>query len=281
MKCMTAKDIRKILPRRKKDSHKWDNGSVLCVGGSEEYVSAIIYAGMAAYRSGCDIVTIAAPSRIAWAIHAHNLDLLTIKYKGTHFQTKHVKDIVKQSEKFDVVLLGPGLGMKSASFVKRLVKELVKRKKRLVIDADALKVVRLKDVDNAILTPHKREFEILMKNSKMKSEDMKRLQKELKSNVLLLKGAADTIISAKSICYNRTGNAGMTAGGTGDVLAGLCAGLYAQTKDAVDAARIAAYVNGAAGDICLKKRGYGFTASDVLEECRTVLREFGQMHKRI
>ncbi len=65
MKFITKKDIK--LPKRSSGSHKGQNGSVLAVGGSKDYIGAITLAGLAALRSGCDLVKVAAPEKVAWA----------------------------------------------------------------------------------------------------------------------------------------------------------------------------------------------------------------------
>ena len=82
----------------------------------------------------------------------------------------------------------------------------------------------------------------------------------------------EKILILSKTYYNKTGNAGMTKGGTGDVLAGLCAGLLAQEKDLFKAACAAAYANGKAGNLLLKKYGWGFTASDLIEKLPTILK---------
>ena len=90
-----------------------------------------------------------------------------------------------------------------------------------------------------------------------------------KNNIILLKGRIDIIISKDKILYNKTGNAGMTKGGTGDVLAGLCAGFLAQSKDLLQSSINAAYFNGLIGDILLKKKkGFTYLASDMVEEIK-------------
>ena len=87
------------------------------------------------------------------------------------------------------------------------------------------------------------------------------------NNVLLVKGPTDLIISANKIAFNRTGNQGMTKGGTGDILAGLAAGFLAKSKDLFKSAVAASYINGFVGDQLLrKKKGYTFIASDILDD---------------
>jgi len=257
------------LKKRNAGSHKGDNGIVAAVGGSKEYVGGIYFAGLACLRSGADLVYIAAPEKVAWAINSMNPDLMTVKLRGNYVNAGHSKQIGALLKKADVLLIGPALGLQkeTSSFVKRLIEGTTLPK---VIDADAVKVVDLKKVKNAILTPHQREFKILLKNSKLND---KNFRQHLGNNVVLLKGPVDKIISKNRVALNRTGNAGMTVGGTGDILAGLCAGFLAQGNSLFDSARAAAKVNGRIGDRLKKKLGYGFISSDFLPEIARAVRK--------
>ncbi|GAG48733.1 unnamed protein product, partial [marine sediment metagenome] len=232
MQYISKKDIK--LPERKKTSKKGDNGRVLVIGGSKDYVGAVALAGLAALRSGVDWVTVAVPEKVGWAINTLSPDLVVKKYKGDDFCASRAKDILKFEKNFDAVLIGNGIGMHASSFVKKYVKET---KKPLVIDADALKHIKLQDVKNSILTPHSKEFNILLKNSKLNKNNYK---KYLKNNIILLKGPVDQIISTSKTYYNETGNPGMSKAGTGDVLAGLCIGFLGQglslSQSAINAA---------------------------------------------
>ena len=60
---MKITEVKKLM-RRNPDSHKGESGHVLLIGGSENYVGALVLAGIAALRSGCDLVTIAAPEKL-------------------------------------------------------------------------------------------------------------------------------------------------------------------------------------------------------------------------
>ncbi|PIN87286.1 NAD(P)H-hydrate dehydratase [Candidatus Woesearchaeota archaeon CG10_big_fil_rev_8_21_14_0_10_44_13] len=262
------------MPKRKKASHKGDFGTVMIIGGSADFAGAPILAATAAksvLRAGADIAKLAAPAKVAWAANALSPDIITKKYKGDYFTMRHSNDIIKEARKADVIQIGCGIGRKkeTMAFIKKVVKNLTRMKKPMVIDADALKAIRLQDVDNSILTPHRKEFEILLKNSRLKSDDYR---KKLRNNVMLLKGPIDMIVSKDKIAYNSTGNPVMTKGGTGDVLAGLCAGFLAQTRDLFRSACMAAYLNGKVGDYLLKKRGRTFIASDIVENLHLVLR---------
>ena len=92
------------------------------------------------------------------------------------------------------------------------------------------------------------------------------------NNIVLLKGKIDAVISKDNILFNKTGNAGMSKAGTGDVLSGLTAGFLAQNKDLLQSAINAAYFNGLIGDILLKKKkGFSYLASDMVEEIKKIV----------
>ncbi|MEM4247233.1 MAG: NAD(P)H-hydrate dehydratase, partial [Candidatus Woesearchaeota archaeon] len=244
MKKITARDI-SLRPRRK-SSHKGDNGTVLVIGGSEDYVGAPALVGMSALavlRSGADLVTVAAPEKVAWTINAIAPDLITKKIKCANFTPKNVPEVLELANKADVVEIGNGISLTTGA--KEFIKLFVEHYRRpLVIDAAALRVVRIQDVSGSVLLPHAMELKELLTNSRLSEKE---LQVHLGSNVLVKKGHPVTeIISKNKRVISCTGNAGMTHGGTGDVLAGIVAGLMAQGNDAFSAACAAAFVNGKA-----------------------------------
>ncbi len=296
------------LMHRKHDAHKGQSGHVLIIGGSEDYVGATALAGIAALRSGCDLVTIAAPEKVAWAVNALSPDIMTKKLKGTYLVPKHIKALLLETseianrnlpalarskmaisesaqehapraavlDKYTVIALGNGIGLRWGT--KRFCKKLMRatKNKLKVIDADAIKLLSLQEIQNAIITPHARELDILLENSslvkinqiKNKEEKAHTLQKHVGNNVLLLKGPIDYIISKDEIKKISGGNPGMAKAGTGDVLAGLCAGFLAQTHDRFKSAEAASTINKQIGDSLSKKRGYSFIASDMLGEIK-------------
>ena len=277
-----------VLPNRNPGSHKGDNGLVLGIGGSEDYVGAITLAGLAALRSGADMVKILAPEKVAWAINAYSPDLVTVKLKDAYFKTRDFRTVQNLMDKFDVLLIGNGIGLnkETKKFCANAIKKIKKSK---VIDADAIKSISMKGVENSIITPHSMELEYFLVNSKIsksmidkigseknmikKSQLIKKITQKFldKNNIILLKGKIDVIISRDKIFYNKTGNAGMTKGGTGDVLAGLCAGFLAQSKNLLQSAINAAYCNGLIGDILLKKKkGFTYLASDMVGEIKNL-----------
>jgi len=287
MKFLTRNDIK--MPKRKKGSHKGNNGLVLAVGGSNDFVGAIALAGLAALRSGCDLVKIIAPEKAAWAINAYSPDLMTKKMEGGYINAKYFEIVKEEMEKYDVLLIGNGIGLRNESrnFCKKIIKEIKKFK---VIDADAIKSISMDDCENSIITPHSKELEYFLINSKInklivskinkeknimkKSQLIKKITKNFlnKNNIILLKGKIDLIISKDKLFFVKGGNPGMTKGGTGDVLAGLCAGFLAQSKDILQSSINASYFNKKIGDILLKKKkGFTYLASDMVEEINKVI----------
>ncbi|MBW2980976.1 NAD(P)H-hydrate dehydratase [Candidatus Woesearchaeota archaeon] len=265
MKNLSKKDT--VIPKRKPKSHKGDNGRVLIIGGSKDYVGAVALAGLAALRTGVDWVTVAVPEKVGWAINALTPDLVVKKYKGDDFCASRAKDVLKLAQGFDAVLIGNGIGMNAKQFCKTFLSKI---NKPCVIDADAIKAINIQSINNCILTPHKKEFNIFLKNSKLNENNYRT---KLKNNIILLKGPIDTIISKNKTAYNKTGNPGMTKAGTGDVLAGLCVGFVGQGIDLFSSACNAAYINGALGDLQLKKKkGFSYIASDLLEDVKKVLK---------
>ena len=280
---MNINQLRKLMDR-KKTSHKGENGHALVIGGSEEYVGAVTLAGLAALRSGCDLVTVASPEKVAWAVNRYSPDLMTIKVRAA-FTVKLAKDMVKQVEKYDAILIGNGITKRADKFCHYFIRKCPKYK---VIDADALKGLSFKEFSNSILTPHEKELEQMLINSnkdfllpKLREANPKEkadiLQGNLRyflqnDNVLIVKGPTDIIISKNKIAFNRTGNQGMTKAGTGDVLAGICVGFLAKTGDLFKSAVAASYINGYVGDMLLKKKhGYSFIASDIIEDLKKIL----------
>jgi hydroxyethylthiazole kinase-like uncharacterized protein yjeF len=266
-KIANLKQLNSLL-QRKKESHKGDNGRVLVIAGSSLFAGAAILSSVAALRVGADIVALACPQPVGNAMNCYCPDIIVKKLKGDHLKLTHSRQITEFARKFDILLIGNGIGQEPST--KKLINKLLKNKmiasKLKVIDADALKLIDIRYVSNTILTPHKVEYQTLLNNSNLKSIE------EIGNNVIILKGAVDQIITKDKTILNKTGNSGLAKAGTGDVLAGLCAGILANTKDLQASAQAAAWLNGHIGDILLKKKkGYYYIASDLIKEINDLL----------
>jgi hydroxyethylthiazole kinase-like uncharacterized protein yjeF len=256
-----------LINKRFESSHKGDNGRILVIGGGA-YTGAPALAGMAALRSGADIATIATPSCISHIVAGFSPNLIVRDLEGDHLNTKNLDVLMDLIPRHDVVVLGMGLGRDPETT--EAISKIIPMCNKVVIDADAL----LPDMPfKGIITPHAGEFRRIsgislpdpyQSNYSERIEPLKRYAKEL-GLVVLLKGRVDLITDGEIVRGNATGNAGMTVGGTGDVLAGITASFYSRAS-ALRAAVAAAFVNGRAGDLVQKEKDYGLLATDLIEK---------------
>lgn len=291
MKFAKLSDVKACYKPRSAYSHKGENGRVLIVGGSKDLVGApalAAAAALAALRAGVDLVVVAAPEKPGWVINQYSPDIIVKKFRGEVFSARHVKEISSLAKGFDAVLIGPGLGRKkkTLAFAKALVNKIEKIKIKggkipLVLDADAIKACAgMRFSCPAVITPHAREFEVFSGVKVPRRRNAPEVAKTVKAAAkkhnctILLKGHTDVISDGRDVKLNRTGNAGMTVGGTGDVLAGICAALLALRNQPFSAACAAAYINGKAGDMLLKSKGYGFVAGDLPGEIPKIIKNF-------
>jgi NAD(P)H-hydrate epimerase len=278
-------DVALIAKPRRPDTHKYDYGVVLIVGGSPLYAGAPALAAMAALKAGVGLALVAAPSSAAPYIKSFSPDMIVYDLRTEWIDEEAARRIRELGllERVNVVVLGPGLGFNEATVAgfKDLLAEVVGRGLRALIDADGLKALSKlgpppKPLDLA-LTPHGGEFKALMGEEPPRglaeaAEAARKLALKYGS-VVLLKGHRSIITDGSRVKVNRTGNPGMAVGGVGDVLSGLAAGFMAQGATTFQACCAASYINGRAGDLAAAERGYHFTASDLLNVVPKALRE--------
>lgn len=151
--------------------------------------------------------------------------------------------------------------------------------KKFVLDAGALQELKLgwlkKLTATPILTPHHEELSRLARNNGFATTgDFLNFWQEAALGILLLKGENDEIfLPDKEKVHVAGGNAGMTRGGTGDVLAGLVAGLYA-TNEAKLSAILGSFFNKKAGEDLADKVGFNFNASDLSDQLPLTMKRF-------
>ncbi|MFB6179398.1 MAG: NAD(P)H-hydrate dehydratase [Halorientalis sp.] len=257
---------------RDPQSHKGDHGEVLIVGGGP-YTGAPALAAQSAFRAGADLVRVACPDSVAKEIQSFEEGIIMRPFAGEMLRPANVDELLDRAVEHDVVVFGPGLG--NAKGTLTAVEEfLAEFDGRAVVDADALQVVSDADTDATLLcTPHQGELRKMGGETTADWRERDDLVTEFAAEIehtLLVKGAYDVISDGETTRVNRTGNPGMTVGGTGDVLAG-AAGALLCTQDPIDAGAVAAYANGRAGDIVVEDRGFGLTATDLLAELPTAL----------
>jgi hydroxyethylthiazole kinase-like uncharacterized protein yjeF len=266
-------DIQPFL-KRPATNHKGDAGRVLVIGGGP-YSGAPALAALSALRAGADIVTVAAPKNVSDIIASFSPDLIVRALSGDILLKEDIDLLARLISRHDVVVMGMGLGTEDETIC--AIEKIVPLCKKAVIDADAL-LPRLVPLLNKkiIITPHTGEMKRL--SGLDVPHDLKERVKMIKDFAndndvtVLLKGAVDIISDGVEVRANRTGNAGMTVGGTGDVLAGLTSALFARCDSPLEAAASGAFINGAAGDLAFKEFGYGLLATDVIDQIPEVMK---------
>lgn len=249
------------------DSHKGQNGKLLIIAGSKLFHAASLWPLTVASRM-LDMVFYA-------SVPENNQLVQDAKEEFRNGIVIPRDQLDHYMNEADAVLIGPGLPrpdgqQEGDDDTKGLTERLLKAypDKKWVIDGGSLQTidpaVLLGLTETPILTPHQKEFEMLFD-----SKDISEVAKKYNA-VVLLKGVEDTVCSPKECTRIRGGNAGMTKGGTGDVLAGLVASLYTK-NDAFLSATAGSYINKKAGEELEKTVGIYFNASDLALEISKIL----------
>ena len=271
--------IRRLLPRRARDTHKGDYGKMLLLCGSRGFTGAAALAARGALRTGAGLVYLAVPESI-YAIEAVKLTepvVLPLPEEEGMLCEASLAKIGELLPKMDAVLFGSGSGIGPGT--EKVLEFLLKNAEcPLVLDADGITLAaRHKDILRdrlapTILTPHDGEFARLKPIDAPRPEQTMAMARELGA-VLLRKGHR-TLITDGCVCWeNRTGNPGMATGGSGDVLSGIILSLLGQGLAPVEAAAAGAWLHGAAGDLAAERLGeYGMLPGDLVEELPRLLK---------
>lgn len=281
------KMVRGWLPGRAADSHKGNYGSVLVVAGSAGMTGAACLAAEAAARTGAGLVTLAVPEGLHQIVETKLTEVMTYplpQEKSQSLSPEALPVIMSLLDKADVLALGPGLSTNPGTV--RLVRELLgKISSPCVLDADGLNALAghtdifKKAGAPLVLTPHPGEMARLtgLGTADIARDRLAGAEKysSLWQSVLVLKGAPSLVAAPGGNVYvNSTGNPGMAAGGSGDVLTGIIAGLLAQGLSPERAAAAGVYLHGFAGDRAAARKGMmGLLAGDILLALPEVLRE--------
>jgi NAD(P)H-hydrate epimerase len=275
------------LPPRAADGHKGSYGRVLVAAGSRGMTGAAVLCGGAALRGGAGLVRVACPAEVQAVVAAGNPCYTTAAIPqhadGTYSATS-ADEVVRLAEEADVVALGPGLGNRAdvGTLVRTVL--LATPAKPMILDADALNVLAPfaaefpARTEPLILTPHPGEFARLLgataADVQANREQVAIEFAERFGVVLVLKGYRTVVTDGHRTYTNETGNPGMATGGTGDVLTGLIAALVGQGLPAFDAAALAAWVHGRAGDLAAADLSQvALIASDLIKYLPEVFRE--------
>ena len=275
--------LKPALPQRQLDGHKGTFGKLLIVGGAVGYTGAPYLTASAAARTGCGLVSLGVPKTI-WPIEAAKCVSampFPLPEKNGMLAGRALPQILEKLDGCDVLALGPGLGRSRETA--RLVWELLKTEKPLVLDADGINAlsghIDLLDARRGrptVLTPHEVEFARI-------GGDLSRGARERAAQdfamahgcVLVLKGHRTVTASPEGdVLVNTTGGSGLAKGGSGDVLTGVIASLMAQRAAALRASAVGVWLPGRAGDLAEQElTAYSVTPEDVVRKLPDAIRE--------
>lgn len=259
-----------LMPGRKAYSNKGSYGKVLIIAGNETMSGAACFAAEAALRMGAGLVKVLSDAR--------NRQVLQTRLPEVLFGER--KDLKEFLNWCDCILFGPGVGVSHET--KEMLEVILKEgTKPLVIDADGLNTISKYDMEiqypyGVILTPH------LMEAARLMSCNIAQMKDDLCQNAqnlaekyhctAVLKDAATIVAQEHDLVYiNQSGNDGMATGGSGDVLAGMIAGLLGGGLSVNEAAVHGVYLHGLAGDHARRDLGaYSMIASDIITHIKDV-----------
>ncbi|MBI2935371.1 MAG: NAD(P)H-hydrate dehydratase [Chloroflexi bacterium] len=290
---ITAPWVREALPSRPLNAHKGTFGRVLVVAGSSNYIGAAYLACMGAARSGAGYVTLASLPSIQGILATKLTEVTYLPlpegFLGT-FSPEAAKTLRQALNEYNVLLIGCGLGQlpSTAALIRHVLLADPPLTIPLVIDADALNL--LAQVPDwweqikapTVVTPHPGEMARLLDRPTATIQqhrwDVVREVAQRWDVTAVLKGAFSVIASPQGTPHlSPFANSGLATAGTGDVLAGVIAGLMAQGMGPFEAAAAGVYLHGAAGELVRQDLGEaGMIAGDLLPVLPQVIKKLRQ-----
>ncbi len=280
------------LPQRPGDAHKGSVGKVMFVAGAARYLGAPYFAAMGFLRAGGGLAYLATPETAAPFIAAKGNEIVFLPQTPTHagsLALSNLDGLLDASQEMAMVCLGSGVSLEPET--QALVQELARRvEKPLLIDGDGLTAIAghpelIRERQHpTILTPHPGEMARLLGVS-VREVQADRVTAALRgaqewNATIVLKGAHTLIAHPDGRAYfNLSGNAGMATAGSGDVLTGIIAGMFAAFHFDFEAAvRMGAFIHGLAGDLAALELGEGLVAGDILARTPEAIQFYREEH---
>jgi len=272
--------VKRLIPKRSPNSHKGDFGKLLCLCGSKKFTGAAALSVLSALRSGVGLCTLASVECVTNIISGSIFEAIHLPLKEdengqTDFSS--YEEILKVAKTSSAILIGCGLG--TSAEISDLVCKLIENVEcPIILDADGINAIldRIDILRNTkasiILTPHPGELARLLNIS---TQEVLERRVELSSKfskefglILISKGAGTVICTPDGSTYvSTTGNAGLSRGGSGDVLAGMISSFVAQGISPVNASCAGVYLHGLAADrVAQKLSMQGMLPTDVINE---------------
>ncbi|MCX7750832.1 MAG: NAD(P)H-hydrate dehydratase [Candidatus Bipolaricaulota bacterium] len=253
-------DVRAMLPPRPRFGHKGTFGRVLVVGGSVGMAGAAALAAEGALRAGAGLVHVLTPEPVFPIVAGLVPEALVHPGRADAgmLAPEAADEALTLAEGMDVVVVGPGLGRGPGP--QALVRALVQSGRPLVLDADALYALAQEPNllagahGELVLTPHPGEFGRLAgaDPAEVVPDKIRWAREKARAwgCTVVLKGPPTAIAGpGGEVLLSTTGNTALAHGGSGDVLGGMIAGLWAGGASPRDAAAAAAFVHGRAAEI--------------------------------
>jgi NAD(P)H-hydrate epimerase len=275
---ITPSSLKKEIPERSQAAHKGHNGHLLVLAGSPGKTGAAAMTATSAMRAGAGLVTLGIPTSLNPVLETMVTEAMTVGLAETSEGTlddSAFESILSLTQNKRCLAIGPGMGTSQSTG--RLINRLIQASGvPMVIDADGLNLIAANTAALStckapvVLTPHPGEMARLSGRSTADIQSNRighaRSFAQRHRIYLVLKGAG-TIVARPdgTVFINPTGNPGMAAGGRGDVLAGLIAGLITLGMEIDAAARTGVYLHGAAADrLAVQQAPQGYLASEVM-----------------
>ena len=281
-KIITKKYAKKLLPNRLQNSNKGTFGSVLNISGSINYRGAAFLSTKSVLKIGAGYVELASIDEVTNSVSVlcPEAVFIPLAQKNGTIGGDEYKKIIEVLSKVNVLLFGCGISSlnKNQSEIEKFTHNLLLNIKNVeipvIIDADGLNIISRSGItdlpEKTVLTPHPMELSRLLNVNVNEIQDnrtkyAKIAAKKFKS-IVVLKGQNTVITDGERTFVNKSGNSCLAKAGTGDVLAGIIAGLCAQRADCLDATVLGVYIHGFAGEIASKElTQYGVNASELVD----------------
>jgi ADP-dependent NAD(P)H-hydrate dehydratase / NAD(P)H-hydrate epimerase len=266
-----------LVPRRAATAHKGSVGHGVVIGGSPELVGAVALCAEAAVAAGIGLLVAAVPRSLQAGVHARVTEPITFGLEETsegRLARRAVPALLERVRGVAAIAVGPGLGHEPET-VDAVMALLEGTDRPRVIDADGLNALALsrgwqkKLGAHAVLTPHLGEMSRLtgVGAAELEADRLESAARWAREwgSVVVLKGAPTVTASPDGhVTVNPNGNPGMASAGMGDVLTGTVLAFLAQGLPAYDAARLAVWVHGRAGDRVAERHGTALTRAGLV-----------------